>query len=214
MLEIKKRDMPDALARYKAQPGAEYDGPHFTPVKEAIRRRLLEEQGHICAYCMQRIGIDTMKVEHWRPRTQFPELQLDHKNLLGCCMGNEGQRKSCQTCDTRKGDEHLKYSPANPDHRVESRICYLGNGKIQSDDPEFHDQIEGVLNLNHHRLKKNRESVLIELQGQLGKKPGRRSKAEIRKLLKWYRSTNVSGCLRPFAGALIYDLEKRLRKAN
>jgi hypothetical protein len=68
MRAIAKRAEPAELVRYRAVPGAVYDGGDFTLVKDAIRRALLAEQGHLCAYCMQRISAETMKVEHWHSR--------------------------------------------------------------------------------------------------------------------------------------------------
>ena len=56
MRKIVKGLRPYELAHYISRPDAVYDGPHFTGVKEKIRISLLAEQGHLCAYCMQRIS--------------------------------------------------------------------------------------------------------------------------------------------------------------
>ncbi len=122
MRTIRKGREPRELREYRSLPGAHYDGPNFTPVKEKIRKQLLEEQGHLCAYCMQRIYKETMKVEHWHCQDRYPNEDLQYGNLLGVCQGNEGQRKQHETCNTRKKDEDLRYNPANPSHDVETMV--------------------------------------------------------------------------------------------
>ena len=96
MRYIEKHAEPKSLAEYKKQVNAYYDGCN----KSDIRKRLLEDQGYLCAYCMRRIydessvdgGVPPMKIEHWFPESQCSEFQkLDFRNMLGVCMGNAGQ---------------------------------------------------------------------------------------------------------------------------
>jgi uncharacterized protein (TIGR02646 family) len=121
MLEIEKQKEPTVLTTYRTQPDAQYDGPEFTPVKAQIRLSLLAEQGYLCAYCMQRINEKNMKVKHWACQTAHPDKQLSYRNLLACCKGNEGSSPRDQTCDTKKGDSPLTYSPANSSHKANRR---------------------------------------------------------------------------------------------
>ena len=164
MLDITKSAEPKTLIEYRTQPDAQYDGPQFTPVKSEIREGLLQEQGHLCAYCMQRIKASKMKVEHWKSQSACPSRQLDYTNMLGCCMGNEGNPHKQQTCDTHKGDLPLKYNPAQLSYAVQSKMRYKGDGRVDSTDTEFTQQIESVLNLNQTRLVSNRVAVLDEIQ--------------------------------------------------
>ena len=84
MISIKKGVEPDSLRYYRRTPGANFDGLD----KTELRERLLEEQGHLCAYCIQRItGKGAVKIEHYEKRTT--ENQLEYKNLLAVCSGNE-----------------------------------------------------------------------------------------------------------------------------
>jgi len=186
MRAIEKGQPPKELIEYKQQPGAEYDGPNFTPVKDAIREQLLKEQGYLCAYCMKRIDVYNMKIEHWQSQSNYSDAQLDYNNMLACCMGNEGKPPKEQTCDTRKGNMDLTYSPSKPHHRIESRIRFIADGKILSGEPAFNGEIRDVLNLNQARLIRNRKVILNTIQDELNKRPGRRTRAEIRKfLLRW-----------------------------
>ncbi len=214
MREIKKGVEPRQLTAYKIQPGAKYDGPEFTEVKNAVRDQLLKEQGHLCAYCMQRIKVTEMKVEHWRGQTRYPDCQLDFSNMLGCCMGNEGQKKKDQTCDTRKGDLDLKFSPAIPSHKIEDKIRYLGNGRVRSKDDDFDAQINEVLNLNYTRMVENRITALDEIQRALSKKPGTRSKGQIQALISTLSVPDGEDKLKPFVGVMLDYLEKRLQRAG
>lgn len=214
MRSIQKGREPDELVRYRQQPDAEYDGPQFTPIKEAIREYLLSEQSHLCAYCMQRIHRESMKVEHWRCQDYHPNLQLDYKNLLGVCPGNAGQPQNQQTCDTRKGNQTLKYNPANPEHHIEDRVRYRGNGEIFSEELDFNKQIEEVLNLNHPRFKANRKAVFDAVCKVLGNRPGTRTATQIRKFLQDWTKSGANDQLPEYCGVAVYFLNKHLRQRS
>ncbi|WP_221065299.1 retron system putative HNH endonuclease [Methylomagnum ishizawai] len=206
-----KSPEPKELTEYRCQPDAVYDGPLFTPVKQAIRAQLLREQGYLCAYCMKRIGVWEMKVEHWHCQDHYPHEQLDYQNLLGACQGHEGEPYSQQTCDTRKGNRDLKYHPAHPGHRIESQISFLGNGKVGSADTDFDGQLNGVLNLNLPRLLGNRLAVWNAVHDRLSRKAGSRTPAEIQKLIDDWSVSDQGGQLREYCAVAVYYLRKRLR---
>jgi uncharacterized protein (TIGR02646 family) len=111
---------------------------------------------------MGRIANDAlkMKIEHWRCRDRYRNLQLDYGNLLGACLGGEGGPPNEQHCDTKKANLDIKWNPAHPAHAVESRLRYLVDGKVESTDPEFNTQLNDVLGLNLAYLKSNRKAVL------------------------------------------------------
>ena len=212
MRAIEKRQEPRELREYRCQPDAIYDGPLFTPVKQIVRERLLREQGYICAYCMKRIDELEMKVEHWHCQDKYPDEQLDYQNLLGVCTGNEGESLTKATCDTRKGNQDLKYNPATPSHRIESHIQFLGNGKIQADsDEEFDRQLNNVLNLNEPRLVKNRLEVWSTVHNILSREAGSRTLVEIHKLLSRWDTPGQDGRLREYCAVAVYYLRKRLK---
>jgi uncharacterized protein (TIGR02646 family) len=221
MRAIQKQREPTELTEYRLKLGAVYDGDaSFTPVKAKIREYLLVEQGNLCAYCMQRIHADTMKIEHWQCQDNHPDTQLDYKNMLGVCPGNEGQPPKNQTCDTRKGNADLKYNPANPNHRIDSQIRYLGNGKIYSRDLEFNPQLvddelkcSSVLNLNYSRLVQNRKKIVDEVIKLLGKQAGSRTPTQIQKILEDWIVPDRDGQLKPYCGVAVYFLKERLARA-
>lgn len=88
---------------------------------------LLKEQGYLCAYCLQRIEKETMKIEHWYPRclcknkkndidenlkcsckkqTSKYCSQIDYKNLVAVCEGTTPVDNVLQEhCDTLRGNK-------------------------------------------------------------------------------------------------------------
>ena len=93
MIKITKKREPRKLLEYRRLPGASYENMDGH-LKQIILEHLLEEQGHLCAYCMRRIpetrklpaGVSGATIEHWFPRN--PESKedhgqgLDYKNML------------------------------------------------------------------------------------------------------------------------------------
>ena len=106
-----------------------------------------------------------MKIEHWQCRANYPERELDYRNLLASCRGGEGMARDRQHCDTSKADDDLLWNPADPRRRVENRIRYGTDGAIQSDDPRFDRQLNDVLNLNQPRIRNQRKASLDSVLG-------------------------------------------------
>lgn len=209
MLTIRKESEPKELTEHRSRAGSNYDNLPTSGGK-AVRKQLLREQGHLCAYCMARIVLEETKIEHWRCQDKYPGEDLNYGNMLGVCKGNEGQPEKDQTCDTRKKNHDLQYNPANGAHDAESRIRYLRNGKIESDHHDFNEQLGSALNLNHSRLMDNRKAVWDAVHEWLESKPGTRNSGEIRKLLDGWKNRDRDGKLRPYCGVAIYYLNKRL----
>lgn len=230
MILIKKRNAPDSLIQYRKATNAYYDGCN----KADIRDKLLEEQGHLCAYCMRRIYKDTMKIEHWYPENRLTDREcLDYENMLGCCSGhNDGDSGRNDTCDTHKGNTIIGIDPRKSEHIA--RIRYNSkNGKILSDnDPvsvkhcgetgiTYEDEttlqkdIDKTLNLNEHThyLMQNRKAVLDEVKRFLSKKKkeGNWSKKDIKRMIQNYEQPDENGKKKPYAGIVVWYLKKHLK---
>jgi uncharacterized protein (TIGR02646 family) len=209
MKNISKEAEPESLNRHRCNTNSDYDN---YPKKDNLRESLVGEQRGICCYCTQRIrpSADGMKIEHWQCQSRFPEKQLDYSNLLGACLGCQGQALERQHCDTRKGDLDLTYNPANPNHDVESKLAFLGDGTIQSTDTAFDSEINEILNLNERILVKNRKATLEPIEsGFMTKKL---SKADIQKELRKWNGESDDKDLEPFCQVVVYYLRKKLRK--
>ncbi|MCD8119124.1 MAG: hypothetical protein LUE29_06560 [Lachnospiraceae bacterium] len=208
MIYIKKGKEPESLTRHRKQPFASYDNCN----KDDIRTNLLEEQGHLCAYCMRRITKEHMKIEHWYPESKLDEAgRMDYSRMLGCCEGHlDGTRHEDDTCDTHKGDSVITLSPLNEVHI--GKIKYrTGGGEIYSDDADMNRDLNETLNLNCtvQYLKENRKAVLDTLKVNLRGK-GTLGRNDWERLLKKYSDVNEEGQKREYAGIVIWYSQKRL----
>lgn len=99
MKAITKGDEPRSLTQHRCNTHSDYDN---YADKDGLRKALVAEQGGICCYCMQRIHptAGSMKIEHWHCQENYSAEQLNYRNLLGACMGNEGEPRKEQHCDT------------------------------------------------------------------------------------------------------------------
>lgn len=158
MIEIQKSKTPRKLEEYKRKKGASYPDMD-KPVREEVLDSLMNEQGHLCAYCMRRIpegrklpiGVSSVTIEHWIP--QNPESKedvgqgLDYRNMFAVCAGNRGCGDiNNLTCDAKRKNTKLTVNPCVA-HTLEG-ISYKSNGEIYSSDPEINKDLNDTLNLN------------------------------------------------------------------
>lgn len=159
MRTITKNHEPVSLVEHRKKPHSDYGNYQ---AKDDLRNALVTEQRGLCCYCMARIRPvpASMKIEHWRCQRHYRDEELKYRNLLGACLGGQGNPVRLQHCDTRKGDKDLKWNPAEPVHHIETRIRYELDGSIRSDEAEFNEQLNDVLNLNLPILKNIRKHLL------------------------------------------------------
>lgn len=210
------RGTPDARYHYDSLPPSDCDdeGP-----RQAALHHLLREQGHLCAYCMRRIGTDCSPahIEHWIPRSKGTDKDsLDFENMLAVCDGG-GPRtaKKNQTCDRRRADMDLKLDPRNPQHIA--TLKYDRNGNIASSDPEIDEDINEHLNLNgtNTLLLRNRraayskaEELIVSCYRGCGPN-SKRGRDKVRKRLDLLSHQNDP--YDEFTGVLIWRLKKHLK---
>lgn len=223
MRYIKKGMEPRSLTKYKLQSNAYYDGCN----KADIRKKLLEDQGYLCAYCMRRIsdgnlsdgGLVHMKIEHWLPESQCSEAEkLDFKNMLAVCMGNAGKPYDCTTCDTHRQNKYLKINPLDK-YLIQKIKYHTRTGEIYSDDAQINDDLNNTLNLNYEgpdfSLCLNRRNVLEACLEKMNKKrkdrPGDWNQSVLRKMLGYYESKDNEGKYKEYSGIIIWYLKARLK---
>ena len=117
----KKRDRMAHRPRWNRVP---------TEIKKSIHESLMREQGFICCYCESRIARDDSHVEHFRPQSRFPALQLDYGNLHCSCQRDLSPGEP-RHCGSRKGswfDDKLLLSPLEAD--CEDRLRFTANGDV------------------------------------------------------------------------------------
>ena len=208
MVHIIKQSAPKTLIQYKNSGNTAYND---FPEKDDIRKNLVQEQNELCAYCMSKISAESakMKIEHFKCQSCFPELQLEYSNMLGCCLGQSGKPHKQQTCDTYKGDSSLSLNPSNEIDFKKMQIVYTDDGTIKSLNETFDKELNDVLNLNTNVLKANRKTMIESEKMALSSKTGTRSKVEIQKLIQKFEAAH-----KPYYGAAIYYLEKKLKGAK
>lgn len=216
MRAITKGSEPRSLLEHRASEHSAY--ANYTD-KDGLRAALVREQRGLCCYCMTRVEPTGtgMKVEHWRCQSRHKDLELMYSNLLAACLGGHGQPEALQHCDTRKGEQDLKFNPADPAHRIEQRIRFELDGTIGASDPDFNTQLSDVLGLNLPVLKNRRKGVLTgilewwkhekaRLKGPVPREQLARARAR--------RAGDGAGQLTPFDPVAVWWLDQRLARAG
>lgn len=219
MLPIKKGAAPkqllDAVRRIEATPDATLSWRNTTAEERAeTRRALLDEQGHLCAYCTRRIAEDNSHVEHIVPQSEAAGANdpssLDYGNLLAVCDGFAGSVDG-QTCDRSRGNASLAVNPLKPE-TLES-IRYRRDGRILADDPRIDGDVTRTLNLNHPMLVRNRAAVLRVLFARFEREDARGGQRRVLALCRGYVDEHLKNAhaREPYDGAVIYFMKRRLR---
>jgi len=217
MIKIDKRTEPSTLTEFRANPAnhQSYDGIDFKDKKGCeeqqsgnLRRYLLEEQGYLCCYCLSRIGCERSKIEHFKPQSKYPQLQINYKNLFIACSGDADPEFHC---DTRKDDQDL--SSVNLLINIENQIFYERTGKIKSGSPSLEKELTEILNLNSPVLIGQRQQAYSNFIEQIRKKPrGTWTKSFIQKMIDKYRKKNKKGQYAVHFDIIIFFLRKKLNR--
>lgn len=217
MRDIVKGQEPRSLTNHRERQFSDYDNYHQ---KSELRESLVQEQRGLCCYCLCRIDADLamMKVEHWHPRSSYPQEQLDYENLLGACKGGEkpnreGERREDRHCDTFKEDEILSLNPAVPAHQVEKTISYLPDGRIRSSDPQLDAELSSVVNLNSRTLINRRKEVLRGFVKIYMKRP-HKTKEEWQHVLRDWNGETHDDVLRPYAPVVVFYIRKYILRTG
>ena len=147
------------------------------PERGATQKSLFAEQTGQCVYCGRSISLDRNQhyhIEHFRPRSKYPELQLDHTNLFLSC-GPEGDHGVRNTCGHHKDDwfEEGCHIPPAPEACAE-RFRYRSSGRIAGDGSPEAGRMIATLNLDHPELVTERQVMIEALDHDLneGVPPG------------------------------------------
>lgn len=211
MRRIHKGREPRSLATYR-RGGGTYE--NFN-AGDDVRRALLTEQGSICCYCMQRISIRAMRIEHWASQSGYETRTVDYDNLLGACCGGENLLPADKLhCDVHRKNVPLHINPTQPPPTCEQLLRYLPNGEITAEDDTIETDVVETLNLNTKHLVDARKQLGDQLRSTLvrevkdGQWPAELLQAHI---ARW-QSRDREGHYREFCQVVIYYLEKKLKK--
>ncbi len=134
-------------------------------LKNTLFNSLKEEQGYLCCYCERKLQNDEngnkyYHIEHLRPQSKFPQLQLDYENLLCSCQCN--QKNEDNQCGMSKENWFSEDMITPLQEDCESKFTYTEFGKIKSAD-ENNSAIEKTinqLNLNSKKLTQLRSELI------------------------------------------------------
>lgn len=197
---------PRSLRTYRSTPQAAYDSCNKADIREA----LLEEQGHLCAYCLRRIKSKTTDIEHYLAQSNDPKLKLNYRNMLGVCNVSEGKPSHQQHCDKSRGNQILTINPL--DENCEKEVKYGSDGKIYSDNEQINDDLHKTLNLNLPRMMKSREKAVEAVRNALNKKYNKTwRKSDLNTEIKRLKSRE-DGKFVPFCQAAIFYLERKIAR--
>ena len=160
------RNEPKALLRYRATPGAKFSGyvdkDLDTGEEKPLKTALAREQFGICCYCMRRIRVSEMTVEHYITQNHHPSSPLsseahssktlDYQNLLGSC------NTAVRDCSGIRGNTWIQIDPRKLD--CESLVRIGRNGQALSSNATINSEINTILKLNQGNLAENRRQVI------------------------------------------------------
>ena len=123
-------------------------------------------------YCGRAIELGARNryhVEHFRPRSRYPERELTYSNLFLSCGPEQPEGHPRPTCGNEKKawfDETCHVEPA-PEDACQGRFAFASDGRIRGDGTREADRMIDVLNLNHPELIAERSSLIEELDIEL-----------------------------------------------
>jgi uncharacterized protein (TIGR02646 family) len=209
MKHIIKQPEPQSLTAKRNTEDSIYDGP-----QKDWQEQLLDEQGHICAYCMRRIKLKLenfnplIQIEHYRSQANHPELGLWWGNMLGVCNGNK-----CGVdlhCDRSKKNFELNILNPLDIKKSENIITYSSSGKILPKNEDLRQSIiedlDCILNLNNEKLRMQRQQAIDIAKESLEKKYPNPTLLEIEREIEDWKSKK-GGKYREFCQAAIWFLE-------
>jgi uncharacterized protein (TIGR02646 family) len=217
---IQKKPEPDAFIQWKQQATEDWQ-PSWEnfqkPEKTIVHTALILEQGHICCYCGQRITQAVSHIEHFQPRTYYPDLSLSYNNFLASCPGYPEEPESKtnvaklpqEFCGQRKGawfDHNLTVSPLQSDCANYFRYTRIGE-ILPSQDLTKVDAAEATienLGLDNPKLIRLRRAAMDAAMQGIEIFSG----DDIQKLIDGYDRPDKSGKHTPFCAAVIYILQQ------
>ena len=162
MRRITKTTPPEEFLEYLKTPGVSYEGLSGE-LKEALRLRLLEDQGYICCYCGQRIHNDKhTKIEHIKCQKNYGELELCFSNMLASCDGGDidrsnGVRPKHQLhCDAKKGNQDIPISPLED---ISGLFSFFDDGTIKGKGDQGKELVR-ILGLDAEFLNTQRKNAI------------------------------------------------------
>jgi uncharacterized protein (TIGR02646 family) len=187
---------------------------------------LILEQGYICCYCQSRIDRRSSHIEHFKPLSVFPELQLDYQNLHASCECG-GYHSGQSECDEAMFADEIEVNYEGSKHCGQLKDYKYDENLISPLDPEceayFYYNGAGDIRPSNDAEKTHAAEITIDALGLNSKSlTGRRKKAfdgalfdidslstdEGRQLIEDFNQKDENGRFTPFCAAVVYVLKQ------
>lgn len=156
-------------------------------------------------YCGRAIKLEaraTHHVEHFRPRSRYPDRELAYANLFLSCGPQQPQGNPQATCGNEKNDwfdETCHIEPA-PEDVCQGRFAFASDGRLLGDGTPEAERMIDVLDLNHPELIAERSSLIEEPDAELSQG------ASVGELRQGYRDVGPTGTRVSFANVAVHYL--------
>jgi uncharacterized protein (TIGR02646 family) len=209
MKTICKQMPPARFTQYAQSAGATYGGLP-SAAKDALRTSLVNEQGGICAFCMQRIKDNhhSVRIAHCQSQSRSLNRALDYTNMVASCTGGEGTKD--EHCDVSQKSRNLSLNPADASYDWDKIFRYTQQGVIDCDNPQWQQEVDDILRLNCDTLKGWRKSAWNEIVKQMSRRHSKTWPATFINAQIQYHLTRQGGKFQPFCMIIVYLLRKRL----
>jgi uncharacterized protein (TIGR02646 family) len=212
-----------------------FGGDLQKPEKPIVHQGLLQEQGHVCAYCGRAIlSSKPSHIEHFRPQATFRDLDLDWGNLFVSCGPGEERENEEEEADETNGSQKETANPKpkklpDPlitcgaakedwfeigleafipsDPRSEQKFHYDTGGRIlpRQSNDVLASKIIDRLNLNDRQFRGDRAKLLKGFD--ISFRLDQLELEDIRKEISAWRTPNRDGRLRSFGHVVALYLE-------
>jgi uncharacterized protein (TIGR02646 family) len=215
---IRKTNEPEVLVNFKARANKNWKLSYSKlkkkgEIKKKLQDYLIIEQGHLCCYCGTRISQADSHIEHFKPQSAYPSLDLDYFNMLVSCK-NQIKPTEPIHCGFAKDhwfDAELLVSPLIAD--CEDFFKYTQDGQIlpatnpESEKGKAATETIDKLCLNIDKLKAVRAGTIDSVYGD----PDLQlplSDDEIDKLIHYYSHIDDNGMYQPYCQSIVYLLKQ------
>ena len=206
-----KGDEPEMLKTWKADQQNACIVPRYADLrgteKAATRDALFIEQTGQCVYCGRKVDLassDRCHIEHFRPRTCYPNLELAYENLFLSC----GTKFTCGKQKASWFDKNCHVEPS-PEDSCQQRFEFASDGEILGDGSPEADKMITILNLNHPELIAERLELIEKLDGDLSQNQDLSYCELIQSFLDDSKGSRVS-----FANVAVHYLRKQQQRTR
>lgn len=189
-----------------------------TEAHRALKSKLLEEQGGLCAYTGRLIDKDSSHVEHVKPQSECAEWEdVEYRNVVACFPADGGDVSHGYGAPVKAGwwDAHRFVSPLSAD--CERRFRFVWSGHVHPN-PEDHEgaittiKALGLEDDSLRQLRKSRIDGFFGFGTRTRNQP--LSIADARIVLANIERSDKDGRLREFCFVLKQLLPKYIENAK